>query len=159
MREIKFRAWHEYGESVRPPKPGMIYDDKPGDCLTWLNQHQKITSIMQFTGLKDRDGKDIYEGDLVRCPVDINTDYHGEWCINEVICQHGQWIVSHISSEKGKLPRGYTRGFLLDSWFDFDSKLFLWGEDYVPRSDIEVIGNIYENPELLEDHEPKCKKQ
>ncbi|MDF2684772.1 MAG: hypothetical protein K0R47_5962 [Brevibacillus sp.] len=61
MREIKFRAWHaghEYAE------PQMIYDVRPGDCLVWKSQGQNITEIMQYTGMKDIDGKEIYENDI-----------------------------------------------------------------------------------------------
>lgn len=53
--------------------------------------------------------------------------------------------------KKGKLPRGYTAGPLLDSYFDYDSKLYAFGEDYQPHCIGEVIGNIYENGNLLED--------
>jgi hypothetical protein len=60
-----FRAWHEYGESARPAKPGMIYDEMPGDCLLWKNQNQKIIKIMQSTGREDVIGKKIYEDDIV----------------------------------------------------------------------------------------------
>jgi hypothetical protein len=62
---------------------------------------------------------------------------------------HGQFIASHLKSEKGKLPRGYTRGFLLEFGFEYTPKLFMWNEDYQPHAEIEIIGNIYENPELL----------
>lgn len=73
-REIKFRAWSHgmkadtpsrkraYGEWVFPPQ--MMYDEKPGDCLVWKRQGQNI-EVMQYTGLKDRNGKEIYEGDIL----------------------------------------------------------------------------------------------
>ena len=101
--------------------------------------------LREYTGLKDKNGVEIYEGDVLQMPVTGNTDYHGEWCKNEVIKMQGQWLMSHISSEKGKLPRGYTRGFLLDH-YEYDMKLFLWADDYSPHTKVEVIGNIYENP-------------
>ena len=106
MREIKFRAWGWDG--------AMSYDDLPGDALRWkYRDGQAVDAIMQYTGLKDKNGKEIYEGDIVSagrqgvCPVEFA---YGGWCL------HGS--VSFVS-------------------------LF-------SDVDIELLGNIYENPELLE---------
>jgi uncharacterized phage protein (TIGR01671 family) len=107
-------------------------------------------TVGQLFDLPDRNGQELYEGDLIKCPIDINNEYHGDWCINEIMVIKGQWIASYISSEKGKLPRGYTRSFLLDAYFEYDVKLFCWGKDYTPNTDIEKIGNIYDDSELLE---------
>lgn len=60
-----FRCWHEYGESVRPAKAGMIYDEKPGDCLLWKNKGQKVISVMQSINKKDINKRLIYEKDIV----------------------------------------------------------------------------------------------
>jgi len=68
MREVKFRCWHLLGEDLDKKKfrPAMLYDTKPGDCLRWLSDGQKIEAIMQYTGLNDRNGKEIFEGDILR---------------------------------------------------------------------------------------------
>ena len=69
MREIKFRAWHG---GHKYEKPQMLYDDKPGDCLVFLNQGQNIKAIMQYTGLKDKNGQEIYEGDILQFTMPEN---------------------------------------------------------------------------------------
>lgn len=104
----------------------------------------------QFTGLFDRHGDPIFSGDILQRPSSINGDYHGSWIRDEVIYKPGQWFVSHVASEKGKLPRGYTAGPLLDSYFDYDGKLFAFSEDYKPRCTGEIVGNRFEHPHLLE---------
>lgn len=58
MREIKFRAWHY--DAVE-----MLHEDLPGDVFRWKNEGQPIV-IEQFTGLQDKNSKEIYEGDIVR---------------------------------------------------------------------------------------------
>ena len=142
MRDIKFRAWHEYGKSVNPAQAGMIYDEKPGDCLTWKNQGQKITDIMQFTGLKDMDNIDIYEGDIIKLSYGIppTTDslvvvWYSEYYL-EMDDQDGTsycgWWFKNIRPNGCSAPAGL---------------------EY--QDSIKIIGNIHENPELLEIGEDK----
>lgn len=128
MREIKFRAWDD---SIKRWKYGELTnfgffthtEVKDGDTDLNGNNHlftQSKSSMVgpwkQGTGLKDKNGKEIYEGDLLR-----NGGNHSAGQVS--------W------SEKG-----------------------FWGVGpyYVPLHQYsgdtkEVIGNIYENPELLED--------
>ncbi|MBT2156346.1 YopX family protein [Enterococcus faecalis] len=79
------------------------------------------TALMQSTGLKDENGVDVYQGDIIRCT---------RGCPHEVI-----WLEEYGGAFFGGMPAWYLSGL---------KKGYAWtGEE-------EVIGNIYENPELLE---------
>jgi len=116
MREIKFRAWDngEMLNDVIPTNYGEIITVHP--MINDLKL-RKVDAIMQYTGLKDKNGKEIYEGDIVE-------KNEGEYS-REVIEYGGE----QTDYESG----GYAYGIFLE-----------WSIDsYI------VIGNIYENPELL----------
>lgn len=119
MREIKFRAWNGHK---------MYYDDLtvvgPDIGLNrLLEKTGKIFNLMQYTGLKDKNGKEIYEGDLVE------WKYVRTWHKNEVRWVGGGFMVT-------------TSGFKDDLNEPLDLSL-------VSILSCEIIGNIYENPELL----------
>ena len=103
MREIKFRAWDPGRKAMTPDADPFIEED--GEAF-----------IMQYTGLKDRNGKEIYEGDI----IDL-----GEKNIAQV-----EWVES---------------GFVL---------ILPYGA-FQLHSGGEIIGNIYENPELAPSEEEK----
>lgn len=121
MREIKFRAWHEHGKR-------MVYG--PSDDIvnpSWVLAMCSANNIepMQYTGLKDHNGKDIYEGDIVTARKESNTaEFTGY-----VHYVNSQYFVNYIGYESY-----------------YQTLIYLHGFEYKP---IEVIGNIYENPELL----------
>lgn len=132
MREIKFRAWLKKENRMIEPVTGLdlsppyatvqwfdnVHDaleNKVSDC--WLEDCE----LMQYTGLKDKNGKEIYEGDIV------------------------SW-------------RGESDTFVIE-WVDLDASFAAADKstgkthyDYIMTSlgDAEILGNIYENPELLE---------
>lgn len=115
MREIKFRAWVK---DIEPHDMYMVDDIifKENSIGYLESTHQSFDFIlMQYTGLRDNNGVEIYEGDLVRPANEKDKTY----CI-EV-----------------KLGAPYDQ--MRPHWM-------IWPEDN------EVIGNIYENPDLIDNN-------
>lgn len=114
MREIKFRAWERKRDRM------LDWDDLQMEEL-WAILRGEVDALyvlMQFTGLRDKNGKEIYEGDVVTC-----YDY--------------------------KPAKVFFKGGSFMSYIDEHSYLELSQSSFL--EDFEVIGNIYENPELLND--------
>lgn len=132
----KLRAWKKYDS------PEMFRDiafiDFNKKLLGVNYEVSKLTTrldietldkfiLMQSTGLKDKNGTEIYEGDIVRVTdEDESTDF----------CDGGIGTINGLD----KLFMWYIDGDVENGLFDINSSYY-----------IEVIGNIYENPELLED--------
>jgi len=112
IRELKFRVYipdHEklcYFDLVN-----FDYSDR------YLSQHHY--PVQQYTGLKDENDKEIYEGDFIKATSD---QYKNENFVGKVIFDEGCFL----------------------TWINKNDIRGIWGED-----DIEVVGNIFENPELL----------
>ncbi|BCJ86488.1 YopX family protein [Effusibacillus dendaii] len=119
MREIKFRAWDSKGWMRTDFSPSMIYDvlNITAFDLIW-NSPDFVK--MQYTGLKDRNGKEIYEGDILR---------DDETGLNLVVWDNGAYWIRPVYD-------------VVDTYMEYLS-------DY--NEVCEIIGNIYENPELLSD--------
>ena len=117
MREIKFRAW-----DGRKIIQSYAHIGSGGRMYTSHTQNPEPDYIvMQYTGLKDRHGVEIYEGDIIK----YITQYYGNKVEHQKVVE---WIDDMQDDSFGEsLSMGYR---------------FHGG-------DIEVIGNIYENPDLL----------
>lgn len=132
MREIKFRAWHKKSKRMAynvqneyDTVNGVRFegtDFEPGESCFASYLCNEEYSVMQFTGLKDKNGKEIYEGDILTHKENYFIKYG----------PHGLWIMSMVHPKANwELGEGPIK--------------FL----YHCYSESEVIGNIHENPELL----------
>lgn len=130
MKEIKLRALDK--------KSNKIYEV---EAIDFLGRFVLVKGLianggqlnfediekMQYTGLKDKNGKEIYEGDI------LHIEIHNHMKPDDVIASANE-VVEYRGCKYGVLL-GYHRGFIsLDSFCN---------------ATFEVIGNIYENPELL----------
>ena len=125
----EFRAWTEEGKAmyydVYPFKDGTLLLNYDGFAFDEVPASDFI--LMQSTGLKDKNGKEIFEGDVVKYKVGCNT------FTEEVV---------------------YDKNFAGFGVKDADANIiFTVGElaEDIDLSSLEVVGNIYNNPGLLEE--------
>ncbi len=151
MREIKFRAWNkemkvmcynnednskEYFDGIRMTEIGFINDrlSVPDKDNSW--SYRARYEVMQYTGLKDKNGREIYEGDIVK------------------IESHTVGLIDGLrKSEKPKVKYRRIGWHPNGSWNSYrtlsDEHVGIVSV-YKPEKWCEVVGNIYENGDLLE---------
>jgi|SRR6185369_784403 len=138
MRQIKFRAWNRDDNKMEYSTGGFALFPFMG-CIERLQDKIVRPAIhntqllypfngeaMQFTGLLDKNGKEIYEGDLIKRDLRLPN------CVGicQVVYEGGRYLVEDVKSKSAKdlLEFGDLGGIKIN----------------------EVIGNIYENKELLQ---------
>ena len=131
-RPIKFRAWDKRGKqmiltiSQLHLESGMIV----GHCgkdETWVLNDKNQYTLMQYTGLIDKNGKEIYEGDVVKIDCGYSGDRFYKECI-AIIKYDAPGFYTHNIKEKDGV---------------------VWQDACHYFEDFEIIGNIWENPELI----------
>ncbi|MBG9520722.1 MULTISPECIES: YopX family protein [Bacillus] len=146
MRQIKYRAWDEQEKRMISWYDKVFTKSNNSAMLCEVplkNASESYLKYMQYTGLKDSKGAEIYEGDIV-----------------------------HIWEEDSQVPNRDSGGGIIDfdwkegfsqlgvvsfqgAWYTYETKQHLEGREeniYAPldfTNDLVVVGNIYENQELL----------
>ncbi len=157
VREIKFRAWSfinkdmkevnyiDFGNRIAETKK-----DKLG-CWDSFKVKDKELVLMQFIGLKDKNGKEIYEGDILR-----NYDYNEKWddgAIGDVDwdkeCGGFRFNWKILLAKSGERDFRKPIGTICST--------SAYNSDKREEEEFEVIGNIYENPKLLENKDETNK--
>ena len=137
MREFKFRAWDEQNkimhnevEFIRSGTEGNDWilfksDKQKLECGNVLNNpyFQQQINIMQYTGLFDKQGIEIYDGDILQ--IELDWGYGPAKILSKVYFENGCFRAKAINSHEDTL--------------------------LIELPPCEVIGNIYENPELLKE--------
>ena len=130
-REIKFRAFQDNE---------MLYSKGSGVYATkdFFKRLYEDSNVMQFTGLKDKNGKEIYEGDIVEwfskfAGTNIETP------AKRGTVKFQDQTVSYIISYQDIENRNYYKEFNAD--YGDETGCYM--------NSIEIIGNIYQNPELF----------
>ena len=127
-REIKFRAW-----ITNLSIPFMAVQGEPDiETLGSFFHHycgSEQEKLMQFTGLKDQKGNDIYEGDIIGDWTDVDGKMEQSKLTVYFDEMLGQWMLDNSSKQDKTIS--YS---LFSELQDFE---------------YEIIGNIYENPDLL----------
>lgn len=130
MRELKFRVWDKENECWLNFGYASIYRKEDGEPDTIFKFDFSDNYIVeQYTGLKDKNGKEIYEGDIVRT-TDRVTVKALIFPIGVVEFKQQAFWICNVPSGRPDFVHNET---LLQYW----------------ETDLEVIGNIHENPELL----------
>lgn len=130
MREIKFRAWDKRNKEMRYQGQEDVFNDFE-DILNFLTEiweyvdceeDKKNFELMQFIGLKDKNGKEIYEGDVI-------------------VCRDGKYVIEYVEN--------FAQFVMTNKDIIRTPKQLSEQDANTCMRSIEVIGNKFENPELL----------
>ena len=135
MREIKFRGKHIttgewlYGSHYDDCGEEYILPNMPGSAVDYEDYQVDPNTVGQYTGLKDKNGKEIYEGDIL-------TNERGDILHVVAYSEEEARFVGIIPSLKEKSGKPFTTGL---------------NQPWLTNKEKKVIGNIHDNPELLKE--------
>lgn len=126
QRKIKFRAWDKEEKEMIPANAWYFSEDfEP--FIDSVERSQNYFEIMQFIGFKDDNGVEIYEGDIIK--------------LNELEWDESEDLIHRVYWDEQQLCFNIWPGTHGEYLFFYEASQI---------GGVEVIGNIYENPELLD---------
>ena len=126
MREIKFRAWDKENEKMMKVSSLHLENKEISVKENGTFHLFRMQDLMQYTGLKDKNGKEIYEGDIVLIKLDETSTWH-------------------------KTVVGFKKGAFIADLIDKEDYVYIFHHGFT-GDDFEIIGNVYENKNLLEEN-------
>jgi uncharacterized phage protein (TIGR01671 family) len=147
MKEIKFRAWngnrmhYTDNQTITQFKNGrwVMLTTDGSDSIYWAEEGRENNHLMQYTGLKDKNGKEIYEGDIIQYKILGTKNWLSTWQIS-----FGEYVEYNPSEKKQDMKKNY--GFYLTNYYKNSKPL---NYTFFEQDRFEIIGNIYQAPELL----------
>ena len=137
MREIKFRVWDHHDQKMKYAE--MEWFD---DMFAFRFEHRGFEEednsdvvIMQYTGLKDKNGKEVYEGDVLRTPHFLDENGKQLYLYHRVVWSERLTGWQAVNMNETTDPPYVKTG---------SPQLWVYAKD-----EFEIIGHIHQNPELL----------
>jgi uncharacterized phage protein (TIGR01671 family) len=125
MREIKFRAWDKKHKLMYIIN-NINFND---NCATGVNNGEwyefGIDRLMQYTGLKDKNGLEVYESDICKIQYSLDSQKNS-------YCEDGIVLIEYCDGSYWACSKEDKFSVIIDK-----------------QEVLEIIGNIYENPDLL----------
>ena len=126
MRKIKFRAWDKENEKMMKVSSLHLENKEISVKENGTFHLFRMQDLMQYTGLKDKNNKEIYEGDIVLIKLDETSTWY-------------------------KTVVGFKKGAFIANLIDKEDYVYIFHHGFTD-DDFEIIGNVYENKNLLEEN-------
>lgn len=153
MREIKFRAFDKDKKQMRKPfdlehvGATFFYMTSTGFAAQYDPSYaRRNVEIMQFTGLRDKTGKEIYEGDIL-----THASVAANWANGKPQDDFGPKEIAGVVVQANRNPYPIHRDFQVNPYrvVKYIRAQFFPLESYPPE-EMVIVGNVYEHGELLD---------